>query len=95
MPAGGKWEKLIGSFSDDYVQEDVKNNLTDKLLPGKLEKDGVNKLQFQQKLSNKVEIKNEQNVWEIPRNKGRRLLMEKVMSGMSFIALNYGKNINS
>lgn len=54
LQSNGIWDKLKGSFDDDYVDEDTQQEL---------------------------DVGNGQNVFEMNRNQGRKLLAEKVMSG--------------
>ena len=79
---------LKGSFTDDYKDEVDGYDDFDKLLTGAQQKhivqEGVlvyNKTKDEDKGNPKIN----QESWEIPSNKGRKLLVEKEMTGEIFI----------
>lgn len=82
LTAGDKWGKFIGSFQDDYQDGgDDDGNDTPRAVNKLGNMGGDQKYNPNSKMG---EVNKGKDAWEMHRNKNRKLLMEKSMSGMNF-----------
>jgi len=76
-----KWNKLMGTFKDDYVDDDNDDdNIDNKETVHEMSVNDDKKLDFERKWKQKFNIVEQNGV----RKKGRKLLVERVMSGKIF-----------